>query len=109
MDWGLTILSVAGSTVIGWISYLAATKARRIDSTASPYDQVVDRVGELETGMRTIQQQMNLVVVDRDAMARYIYDLAEWERRGRDLARPTMPLHLKDAFKAAGVPWPEFP
>lgn len=106
MNFWSTVIPFLGSVFTAYIAYLAATKAKTIDSTSTPYDKVITRVNELEEDIKTVRRQLNVVVIDRDTLARFIYNLYEWERRGRSFDRPTMPLHLRDAFKAAGVPWP---
>ena len=45
----LGALSVAGLAVSGWLTYRGTTRAKQIESTATPYDQLAERVGTLET------------------------------------------------------------
>ena len=45
---GLGMLTLLGLGVSGYATYRTSTRARQIESTATPYDRLAERVGKLE-------------------------------------------------------------
>ena len=45
---GLGILTLIGLGVSGYATYRTSTRAKQIESTATPYDRLAERVGKLE-------------------------------------------------------------
>lgn len=65
-----------------------------------------DEVHAQRDELRVQRRQINLVVTDRDDLARYLHQVMRWIRGGAAPPAPPIPAHLRDAFQAAGVPWP---
>ena len=106
------LVSAIVSLTLGWLGYRQATKAKRIETTASPYDALARRVVELEKadedkakrierleqGRADDRRTIRVLKDDRDALVAYLSVL-----RGDILAgrRPSpIPHHLRDL-----VPW----
>ena len=106
------LVSAIVSLTLGWLGYRQATKAKRIETTASPYDALARRVVELEKadedkakrierleqGRADDRRTIRVLKDDRDALVAYLSVL-----RGDILAgrRPSpIPTHLRDL-----VPW----
>lgn len=106
------LVSAIVSLALGWLGYKQATKAKRIETTASPYDALARRIVELEKadedkakrierleqGRADDRRTIRVLKDDRDALVAYLSVL-----RGDILAgrRPSpIPTHLRDL-----VPW----
>lgn len=102
----MTVLGAVVGIIIAVVGAIGSWVIAKASAKASPYELLAKRIVDVETELITIRKQLNLVVVDRDAMALYIYERKQWERRGRTPPEPSISLHLEAAFNAAGVPWP---
>lgn len=106
------LVSAIVSLALGWLGYRQATKAKRIETTASPYDALAKRVVELEKadvdkakrielleqGRADDRRTIRTLMDDRGALVEYLGRLRDDLAAGR---RPSpIPTHLRDL-----VPW----
>lgn len=102
------LVSAVVSLALGWLGYRQATKAKRIETTASPYDALAKRVVELEKadedkakrierleqGRADDKRTIRTLMDDRGALIQYLTQLRDDITGGRP-PRP-VPAHLRD-------------
>ena len=78
---GLGILTLLGLGVSGYATYRTSTRAKQIESTATPYDRLAERVGKLEG-------QVGALLAEQHEDRMYIRALIAERPPGRPLPQP---------------------
>ena len=78
---GLGILTLLGLGVSGYATYRTSTRAKQIESQATPYDRLAERVGKLEG-------QVGALLAEQHEDRMYIRALIAERPPGRPLPQP---------------------
>lgn len=106
-EWLAPVLAALSALGAAWLAYRQALGAKKIDTTASPYDSLAARVVSLESSdsakgkeLATMRHQLDAVIDDRDGLVRYIVVLREWVVLGAKPPAPNVPAYLRDVLPA---------
>ena len=102
---------IATAIIVGILSLLGKRQEGQNSRKAVPLEVLSNEFVELRAEQADQRRQLNLVVTDRDNLVLYVYRLYGWAERVQSgeappPMAPLIPIHLRDAFRAAGVPWP---
>lgn len=75
------VVAVVVAGLTGWLTYLAATRGKEIEATATPYDQIAARVS-------TLEQQVNGLMHDQWVDRTYMRQLLTAWPSGHTLPQP---------------------
>lgn len=102
---------IATAIIVGILGLLGKRQEGQNSRKAIPLEVLSNEFVELRAEQDDQRRQLNLVVTDRDNLVLYVYRLYGWAQRVQSgeappPMAPLIPIHLMDAFHAAGVPWP---